>query len=37
MSEVASFLHRRNQMDENSLIRAFRDWVREQIARNWQA
>jgi Uma2 family endonuclease len=37
ISEVTSFLHRRNQMDENSLMRAFRDWVREQIARNWQS
>jgi hypothetical protein len=36
MPEVASFLHRRNQMDENRLVRVFRDWVREQIARNWQ-
>jgi Uma2 family endonuclease len=37
IAEVTSFLHRRNQMDENSLVRAFRDWVREQIAKNWQA
>jgi hypothetical protein len=37
ISEIASFLHRRNQMDENSLIRTFRDWVREQFARKWQS
>jgi Uma2 family endonuclease len=36
MGEVESLLHRRKEMDENGLIRAFRDWVREQIARNWQ-
>jgi Uma2 family endonuclease len=37
ISDVASFLHRRSQMDENSLIRAFREWVQDQIARNWQS
>jgi hypothetical protein len=25
------------EMDENSLIRAFRNWMREQIAKNWQS
>ena len=35
LPEVVSFLRRRNEMDENSLVRAFRDWVRERIARNW--
>jgi Uma2 family endonuclease len=36
IAEVTSFLLRRNQMDENSLVRAFRDWVQQQIAKNWQ-
>ena len=35
LPEGVSFLRRRNEMDENSLVRAFRDWVRERIARNW--
>jgi Uma2 family endonuclease len=34
LQEVAAFLRRRTEMDENSLVRAFRDWVREQIAKS---
>lgn len=30
--DLARFLNQRTQIDENSLIRTFRDWVREQIA-----
>ena len=37
LAEVAGFLQRRTQMDETSLVRSFRQWVREQIARGWPA
>jgi Uma2 family endonuclease len=37
VAELVAFLHRRTEMDENSLVRAFQAWVREQIASNWQA
>lgn len=37
LKQVEGFLHRRGQMDETSLIRAFRQWVREQIAAGWPA
>jgi hypothetical protein len=30
---LADFLRRRAQTDENSLVRSFREWVRQQIAR----
>lgn len=33
IEEIAVFLRRRHEMDENSLVRLFRDWVREQIAK----
>ena len=36
MREVEAFLMRRTQMDETSLVRLFRAWVREQIAKGWQ-
>ena len=29
--DLASFLNQRYQIDENSLVESFRDWVREQI------
>jgi Uma2 family endonuclease len=32
VAELAGFLHRRTQMDEVSLVRAFRTWVRGQLA-----
>jgi hypothetical protein len=34
--QVAAFLQGRGEMDETTLLLAFRAWVREQIARNWQ-
>jgi hypothetical protein len=37
LAELVNFLHRRAEMDDTDLIRAFRAWVREQIARGWQA
>jgi Uma2 family endonuclease len=37
LTEMAGFLRRRTEMDDNSLMRAFRTWVREQIAGGWQA
>ncbi len=36
LNDVAEFLERHAQMDETTLFRALRTWVREQIARNWQ-
>ncbi len=32
IGELAGFLARRNQTDENSLVREFRAWVRQQMA-----
>ena len=37
MDAIAEFLQKRNEMDETSLIRSFRDWVKAQIAGNWKA
>jgi Uma2 family endonuclease len=34
--EFTTFLNRRTESDENKLVRSFRAWVREQIARDWQ-
>ncbi len=34
-ADVAAFLARCNELDENSLVREFRNWVRDQIARGW--
>jgi len=36
LAEVAAFMQERAHMDDNSLIRTFQQWVREQIARGWQ-
>lgn len=36
INEVEAFLKRRTEMDETSLVRAFRQWVREQIAKGWK-
>lgn len=36
MEEVTRFLHRATQMDETSLVRSFRAWVRKH-ARSWRA
>src|SRR5262249_33896111 len=33
VQELVAFLHKRTQMDENSLVRLFRDWVREQVTK----
>lgn len=35
LGEVQAFLLRRGQLDETKLIKSFRQWVREQIARGW--
>jgi hypothetical protein len=35
VQEIAACLQRRGQLDENSLVRSFREWVRDQVARNW--
>lgn len=37
LEDLVAFIHRRTEMDENSLIREFRAWLRQQIARGWQA
>ena len=34
-ADLAAFLGRRNDLEENSLIKEFRAWVRDQIARGW--
>jgi Uma2 family endonuclease len=34
-SDLVSFLRRRSETDENGLVRGFRAWVRDQIARGW--
>jgi Uma2 family endonuclease len=31
VQELAAFLRQRTQADENSLVRSFRDWVRQQV------
>ncbi len=36
IKEVASFLNRRAEFDENELVLVFQTWVRDQIAHNWQ-
>ena len=33
LAKVAEFLRRRTEMDETSLVRSFRRWVRGQIAK----
>jgi Uma2 family endonuclease len=33
--DLSRFLAQRGTMGENSLVRAFREWVRDQIARGW--
>jgi Uma2 family endonuclease len=35
IGEVQAFLLRRGQLDETKLVKSFRQWVREQIARGW--
>lgn len=35
LHEVARFLKQRTDQDENSLVQAFRAWVRGQIAKGW--
>jgi len=32
VSQIATFLNRRDQMDENSLVREFRTWIRDVIS-----
>jgi Uma2 family endonuclease len=36
LASVAAFLKRRYEMNETQLVRAFRTWVREQVAKGWQ-
>lgn len=36
IAELEAFLQRRTEMDETSLIKLFRQWVRDQIARGWK-
>lgn len=36
MHELEAFLRRRNDMDETQLVKQFRQWVREQIAKGWK-
>ncbi len=37
MNEVVRFMQLQNQMEENALVRSFREWVRQQIAAGWGA
>jgi Uma2 family endonuclease len=34
-NDLVTFLRRRGEVDENSLVKEFRAWVRDQIARGW--
>lgn len=36
LQELVRFLKMRTEMDDNSIVRAFRMWVREQIAAGWR-
>jgi len=36
ISALLHFLQRRGKVDETTLVRSFRHWVREQIARGWK-
>jgi Uma2 family endonuclease len=36
MAEVSRFLNMRTNMSETKLLRQFRAWIREQLAKNWQ-
>jgi len=36
LSAFVGFLHRRGEMNETRLVRTFREWVRQQIARKWE-
>jgi len=36
MQEVETFLKRRTEMDETKLVKLFRQWVREQVAKGWK-
>lgn len=36
ITELEAFLRRRTEMDETSLIKLFRQWVRDEIARGWK-
>jgi len=35
LKPMVEFLKRRSEMEENSLVKSFRAWVREQIAAGW--
>jgi Uma2 family endonuclease len=37
LTQVEAFLRRRGQIDHMNLVKSFRVWVREQIARGWQS
>ena len=34
VQEMVAFLQKRTEMEENRLVRLFRDWVKEQIAKS---
>jgi Uma2 family endonuclease len=36
VAELVPFLHQAAEMDETSLMRSFRDWVRQKILPDWQ-
>jgi Uma2 family endonuclease len=36
IAEVEAFMNRRTEMDETQLVKLFRQWVREHIARGWK-
>ena len=35
LQELARFLRKRTEQDENTLVQSFRVWVREQLAKGW--
>jgi Uma2 family endonuclease len=37
MHQLAEFLARRGQVDETTLVRSFRSWVRAQIRKGWKS
>ncbi len=36
VADLVPFLQKLQSLDDNSLVRAFRDWVRQQISQEWR-
>jgi Uma2 family endonuclease len=37
LDKIGAFVQRREEVDETTLVRSFRAWVREQVAQSWPA